>query len=69
MQDIRLVMNKIIDEFVDNARVQASRKHDIRPAINHAINTHARNVNVCIVAGNLGPYQLLQHVRYEQVRS
>jgi hypothetical protein len=69
MQDIRMTVNKIIDDFIEQARSNPAKQHDIRTSIQKAITTHARDVNLVYIVGNLEPYQLLQFIRCSLVRT
>jgi hypothetical protein len=69
MQDIRITMNMIIDEFIEQTRLNPAKQHDIRIPIQKAITTHARDVNLVYIVGNLEPYQLLQFIRSTLVRT
>ena len=62
MEDIRITMNHVIDEFIETSRENPSKKHDIRVPIQKAISNHAQNVNLVYIVGNLQPDQLLDFV-------
>jgi hypothetical protein len=62
-------MKKIIDDFIEQTRSNPAKQHDIRAPIQKAILSHARDVNIVYIVGNLEPYQLLQFIRSDLVRT